>query len=359
MIGWAQLREAARAAPQDPDIDQITKKVAARRLQLGDVGRRATWPAGAEVRAALTRAKDAHDQADFARLADLIQQPHRALVLRAEEGEERYALLGSWTGPEIGWVAVRIRPNEAAADRTLDLSFAALPSDAPGLADELQALYSSIDPRHRPKKDFERRTLDRALWIGGSAGEAEDEHWEHRIAALLGSRGLDMEVFARPGDATLDRALRQVEGFRGPVTIIWSPRAGDSERRARLAAAATQTSIVLEEPDFELALVEAAVALDKRDQDRAEEVDGVGTPDKDPDKPLSGGPFYFKKTGTGRGTYGDRMQKMAGPCIHDNFRRARRPDQAKRGIARVAQADPIKLEHCESCTGGGFWRAWF
>lgn len=117
--------------------------------------------------------------------------------------------------------------------------------------------------------------------------------------------------------------------------------------------------MVLQEDDFALALIEAAVALDERDEDRAQEVRGITTLDDEPDEPLEGGPYYFKKTGTGRGSYGDRMVKMSRPCIHNNFRRARRPDQAKRGIARVAKADPVRLEHCESCTGGGFWRAWF
>jgi hypothetical protein len=117
--------------------------------------------------------------------------------------------------------------------------------------------------------------------------------------------------------------------------------------------------VIVTEPEFELALIEVAIALDERDQDRAEELHGTGAPAPAPSTSMTGGPHYFKKTASGGGSYGDRMELRAGPCTHNSFSRARKPDQAKRGIARLAGADPIKLEHCDSCTGGGFWRAWF
>lgn len=359
MIGWAQLREAARAAPSRPDLNRVAANLSRRRLQLGDVGRRASWPSAPNVLAGLMAAQQRLDEADFAHLADVMQQPHRSYVLRAGEGEERYALLGSWEGPRVGWTEVTMS-GVVQGGEDLRVRFTDLPPDAPGLADELNALYSlSVDPKHRPRTDPCRRTLDRALWVGGSAGETGDEEWEHKICGLFASRGLDVEIFARPGDASLDRALRVVEGFRGAMTVVWRSSAGDAERRARLVDAAKRTPVILDEHDFSMALVEAALALDQRDQDRAQEIAGIGAPAAEPGEPLVGGPHHFKKTGTGGGGYGDRMELVSGPCIHDNFRRARRPDQAKRGIARVAKAEPVKLQHCESCTGGGFWRAWF
>lgn len=357
MIGWAQLRDAARPLPPAPNNASLAARLGGRRWKLGDVGRRVSWPAAADIAAALEEAKPRLCPHQLAQLADLMLEPQRAYVLRALEGEERYALVGSWAGPDLAFAEVLLRPGADDGQR-LKLRLTGLPADAPGLADDLNAVYMEVDPRHRSRSDPSRRTLDQALWIGGSAGEARDEEWEHAVAALFASRGLDVDVFGRPGDATLDHSLRRVEGFRGVVTVVWGPRAGDGERRARLIAAAKGPPIVLGEPEFEVALTEAAVELDSRDQERAEEVAGIASP-ATPQQPLTGGPHYFKKTGSGGGGYGDRMELMPGPCIHNAFRRARRPDQAKRGIARVAKAPPLKLEHCGSCTRGGFWRAWF
>ncbi|MGH2839955.1 MAG: hypothetical protein ACRDKY_03920, partial [Solirubrobacteraceae bacterium] len=329
-----------------------------RRWKIGDVGRRASWPTAAEIAAALNNAQDRLSAEQFAQLTDLMYLPVRGYVLTASDTEERYALVGSWEGPELAYAQVTMRPLAAVGQR-LQLEICPLATDAPGLADQLHALFSEIDPKHAPRTDPSRRSLDRALWIGGSAGETGHDNWEHAVAALLASRGLDVEIFSRPGDATLDAALRRVESFRGAMKLVWEPRAGDAYRRRRLIAAANGNAVVLSEHSFDLVLTEAAIALDERDQDRAQEVRGVGAPAPVAPQPLAGGPHYFKKTGTGGGGYGDRMELMQGPCIHNAFRRARRPDQAKRGIARVAGAEPVRLEHCDSCTGGGFWRAWF
>jgi len=358
VIGWAQLRGAARPTPLARGVAEIASTLSRRRWKLGDVGRRAEWPAVDEITAALGCARNRMSQHEYAQLTDVMCTPLRAYVLTTAQDEERYALLGSWEGPNVAWADVAMRPLAPAGQR-LELQIRALATDAPGLADQLNALFSDIDPKHAPRTDPSRRTLDRALWIGGSVGEATDEHWEHAVAALLASRGLDAEIFSRPGDCTLDAALRRVERFRGAMTMVWVPHAGDGDRRNRLIAVSKGTPVLLSEPDFEVALTEAALVLDERDQDRAQEFQGVGSPAPAPQKALSGGPHYFKKTGTGGGGHGDRMQLMSGPCIHNAFRRAKRPDQAKRGIARAAGTEPVKLEHCDSCTGGGFWRAWF
>lgn len=358
MIGWAQLRDVARPTPLAREVAEIASTLSRRRWKLGDVGRRASWPTATEIAAALNDAQGRMPPQQFVHLTDLMYLPVRAYVLTAPDMEERYALVGSWQGPELAYAQVTMRPLAAAGQR-LELELCPLAPDAPGLADQLHALFSEIDPKHAPHTDPSRRTLDRALWIGGSAGEAGDGDWEHAVAALMASRGLDVEIFSRPGDSTLDAALRRVERFRGAMTLVWEPRAGDADRRSRLIAASKSNTVVLSERSFDLVLIEAAVALDERDQDRAQELQGVGAPAPVAPQPLVGGPHYFKKTGSGGGGYGDRMEPRQGPCIHNAFRRARRPDQAKRGIARVAGAEPVRLEHCDRCTGGGFWRAWF
>ncbi len=284
--------------------------------------------------------------------------PRRTYVLTAETSEERLALLGSWEDAHLAWAEVILRP-QAAGGQRMQLALTALPADAPSLADDLFSLYCQVAPDHRPKSDPDRRSLDRALWIGGSASEARDDLWEHQLAALFASRGLNVDVMRRPGDSPLPQALKRVEAFRGVRVFIWVPCTGGEERRDRLVAAAKDPLEIVGERDWEFALTEAAVLLDARDQSLAEEQDGSGGPAVVPTEPLTDGPHYFKKTGSGRGSYGDRMEIRVGPCTHDNFSRSRKPDQAIRGITRVAKAKPVKLEHCDSCTGGGFWRAWF
>jgi hypothetical protein len=257
VIGWAQLRDAARAAPARPDLDRVAATLSGRRWKLGDVGRRVSWPSADLLRAALAAARQRLNDDNLARLTDVMERPIRAYVLRAEDGSERYALLGSWEGRKLGWAEVIIRRDQLEGD-AIELSFINLPPDAPALSDELNTLYSLVDPRHRPRTDPSRRKLDRALWVGGSVGEAGDENWQHAISALFASRGLDVEIFVRPGDARLDHALRVVERFRGAMTVIWSPRAGDRERRRRLEEATKGAPVVLYENDLDLALVEAA-----------------------------------------------------------------------------------------------------
>lgn len=358
MIGWAQLRQIARPIPAAPDTDAIAAKLGDRRLRLGDVGRSADWPSAPVLAAAFNDAAMRYQGDELALLADAVDQPARAYVLRASGDESRYALLGSWEGPKLAWVEVTI--TDTGGQQHVRLALTPLPPDAPGLADELFALYRRIDPARRPGRDPGRGRRDRALWVGGSLGEALDSDWEHHLAALLASRGLDVDVETRPMDAQVQQFIKRVEKFNGRVVMSWVPYAGGQDRDGRLDQLIGRAPLRVYDDDWETALIEAAVLLDERDQDRAEEVDGAGAArPTSTTSTLTGGPHYFKKTGPGGGNYGDRMELRDGPCTHNNFARARRPDQAKMGITRVAGVTPIKLEHCDSCTGGGFWRAHF
>ncbi len=358
MIGWSTLRGAARPLPsRHPTPEGLIKALANKRLALGQVGRRFQWPrehsALAPIGALHAELSDT-DALTARLLADLLLNPLRSYVLSAAPLSQRYALIGAWEDDHLMWASITVHP-----EKPIHVELQPLPVDAPALADALQGIYDLIDLAHAPKSDPSRVSLDRALWIGGSDGESADPSWRLRIKAAFASRGLDVEIFERPGDGRLDSAVARIQRFNGRIRFIWEPRAGDQDRRRALKGAVQSPIEVLNEPDFEHALLQAVLKLDELDHDRTLALRG-SEPDPDPAvTPLTDGPHYFKKIAARRGSAGDRMVLMDGPCNHNAWRRARKPDQAKRGIAGLAKASPTRLEHCDRCTGGGFWRAWF
>lgn len=300
----------------------------------------------ASVRVSLERMAEDGD-ASAAVLRALLRKPIRAYAMRS--GSSSYALVGAWRLDD--GIRAAIATIDAAGPVAVVAHRQFGPAAHGELAVAMRDLYLLLDDASRTAPEPTRRSRDRVLWIGGSKAETGDPVWRDRIAAVVATEGFIADIQETPGrDPTATK--KRISGFSGSGLAVWVPRLGSATLLSDIPDQTARPVLELSEFEFHQALVELELGLEAQPFKTDDDLNDDGSDEFDGD-----GPFYFKKIGTlGPGV--DVMVHRRDPCRHDTWTRVHdTAPKARKGIERLTKRTVDRLDHCDRCTGYGFWRA--